>query len=120
MRAILFAAGMLAIAGAAHAGDYLTLGDLVVLYQPDPTPYSPRDTSADLADQGKSFDIWCTIDRGGHMSNCRADATNMADQGFVQHALTGLREWVVGDHTRSGQATAGMPVRVTVRYQLRT
>ena len=58
MRVILLATGLLLAAGAAHAEDYLTLNDLVVLYQPDPTPYRPADTNADLADQGKSFDIW--------------------------------------------------------------
>ena len=42
----------------------------------------------------------------------------MADQGFVRHAVSGMRDWVVGDHTREGEPTAGMPLRVTVRYQL--
>jgi len=118
MRAILLATGLLLVADAARASDYLTLNDLVVLYQPDPTPYRPADTNADLADQGKTFDIWCTIDRAGHLSNCHADASNMADQGFVRHAVSGLSGWVVGDHTRAGNPTAGMPLRVTVRYQL--
>ncbi len=113
--AILFFTGT---AGGATAQDYARLSDLVILYQPDVKPYRPSGSDIDLADQGKSFDIVCTIAHSGHLTDCQAFADNIADRGFVASAVSNLHGWVVGDTTRSGQATEGMRVRFTVRFQL--
>ncbi len=119
MRGILLAVLALAgVAAAAQAEDYVRLSDLVILYQPDARPYRPSGSDMDLADQGKSFDIVCTIAHSGHLTDCQAFADNIADRGFVNSAVDNLHGWVVGDTTRSGQATEGMRVRLTVRFQL--
>lgn len=119
MRCFVFAVlVLLGGAGTARADDYVPLSDLVILYQPDAKPYRPSGSDVDLADQGKSFDIICTIAHSGHLVDCQALADNIADRGFVTSAVSNLRGWVVGDTTREGQATEGMHVRLTVRFQL--
>ena len=119
MRGFLLTALVLAgMAGTACADDYVRMSDLVILYQPDAKPYRPSGSDIDLADQGKSFDIICTIAHSGHLVDCQAFADNIADRGFVTSAVSNLRGWVVGDTTRSGQATEGRHVRFTVRFQL--
>ena len=119
MRGILLAGlAFMAMAGVACADDYVQPSDLVILYQPDAKPYRPSGSDIDLADQGKSFDIICTIAHSGHFVDCQAYADNIADRGFVASAVSNLRGWVVGDTTRDGQATEGRHVRFTVRFQL--
>ena len=114
----LMALAILGLAGTARADSYVGLSDLVILYQPDVKPYRPSGSDVDLADQGKSFDIVCTISHSGHLTDCQAYADNIADRGFVASAVGNLRGWVGGDTTRTGEATEGMKVRLTVRFQL--
>ncbi len=98
------------------AQDAVHLADAQVVYQPQPTSYQPDASDLDLADQGKAFDVSCTVGDDGHMQDCKAEPNDMADQNFVRIAVSDVQQFVVGPQTRDGEATAGRQFTVTCAF----
>lgn len=110
----------LAVSAPAVADDYVALSDLIIYYQPQRTSYRPDRSDMDERDTGQAFVIVCEIARSGHLTDCEPEGDAMVDPGFVRQALRNMEDWVVADHTRSGQPTAGKLVRITVQFNRAT
>ncbi|ESQ76803.1 hypothetical protein [Asticcacaulis sp. AC402] len=104
------------LAGSAVATEPAYFGDIRILHQPAPSGYQPEGTTFDLEDDGKSFDIACTIAANGRLSACEAGENELYDEKFIDIALANVSQWIVAPQTVGGQSTAGRPLIVTVRF----
>lgn len=112
--AILFVGA--SIPGAASAQTVLRLGDVDVIQQPRQAHYRPENTDYDLADQGKTFNVLCTVAVDGHMQDCTAQPNSMADQNFVHIGTDNARYFVIARHARDGSPTAGRILSLTCKF----
>ena len=105
-----------ALAVSALAAEPVYMGDVTIVHQPPPSGYQPEGTNFDLADQGKTFDVACTIATDGRLSGCAAEDNDLYDQKFVDIATANVSQWVVAPQTAQGQPSAGRTLIVTVRF----
>lgn len=102
--------------GAAFAQDVLRLGDVSVVQTPQQAHYRPENTDYDLADQGKTFNILCTVAGDGHMQDCTAQPNGMADQNFVRIGTDNARYFVIARTARDGSPTVGRLLSLTCKF----
>lgn len=105
-----------ALAVSALASEPVYLGDIKVVHQPPPSGYQPEGTNFDLEDQGKTFDISCTIAADGRLTACEAAENNLYDQNFVDIATANISQWIVAPQTVTGEPSAGRSLIVTVQF----
>jgi len=113
--ALMLLAGLL-FPGAAFAQTVLRLGDVDVVQTPQQAHYRPENTDYDLADQGKTFNILCTVAVDGRMQDCTAQPNSMADQNFVHIGTDNARYFVIARHARDGSPTAGRILSLTCKF----
>jgi hypothetical protein len=113
--AAILSAGTL-VPGAAFAQSVLRLGDVDVVQTPQQAHYRPENTDYDLADQGKTFNILCTVAVDGRMQDCTAQPNGMADQNFVRIGTDNARYFVIARHARDGTPTAGRILSLTCKF----
>lgn len=103
-------------AGAACA-QTVSLGDVSVVYQPEPTGYQPQGSDIDLSDAGKSFDIACRIVAGGKLTSCAVQANEINDVNFLRVAVGNVSQWVLAPRTVDGRPVAGRTLIVTCQFR---
>ncbi|ESQ92122.1 hypothetical protein ABAC460_04345 [Asticcacaulis sp. AC460] len=114
--AIVAGAAAAALGVSALAAEPVYLGDVRIVHQPPPSGYQPEGTNFDLEDQGKTFDISCTIAADGRLSACEAGENDLYDQKFVDIATANVSQWVVAPQTVAGGPAAGKTLIVTVQF----
>lgn len=108
--------GVAAAQSTAHS-NAVYLGEVNIVYQPQPSGYQPQGSEIDLSDQGKSFDVSCIIGAEGKLQNCQAGDNDLYDQNFVRIAVANVSQWVMSPQTVDGKSSVGRTLLVTCQFR---